>query len=89
MACKYWNSGSLFNLRNERVAFFSFKEKMEAEAKLAQLRKEGLSMGEENVRKVIIGKNQCFVWVALGPGEVLPCPPQLAINPNPGPPLHP
>ena len=50
---------------------------------------ENRSVGEEKVRKVTLGKNQCFVWVALGPGEVLSCPPQLAINPKPGPPLHP
>ena len=50
---------------------------------------ENRSVGEEKVRKVTLGKNQWFVWVPLGPGEVLSCPPQLAINPKPGPPLHP
>ena len=50
---------------------------------------ENRSVGEEKVRKVTLGKNQCFVWVALGPGEVQSCPPQFAINPKLGPPLLP
>ena len=45
--------------------------------------------GGRGPAKVTFGKNLCFVWVAQGPGEVLSCPPQLAINPKPGPPLHP